>query len=51
MQAGNALVLMAMEKDVATSETIGTAAPILWSDICAYEGAVRHKLDVIDPKG
>ena len=45
------LVLDALEKDVTTSEHLGSIAPITWSDICRFEGTLKHDVDIVGKGG
>ena len=45
------MVLVAMEKDVGSSELLGTAKPIPWEQLCQFEGVCDHDVDVLDNNG
>ena len=51
IKKGSSLVLDAMEKDVASSDHLGSTQPIDWNDICAFSGIIKRKVDIIDEKG
>ena len=40
------MILEAMEQDVGTSSLLGSTAPLDWSDLCSFEGVVKHKVDL-----
>ena len=40
-----------MEKDVASSELLGTTAPLKWADLCSFEGTMKHDVDLLDKGG
>ena len=44
-------MLVAMEKDVASSELLGTAKPIPWEQLCQFEGPCDHDVDFLDRNG
>lgn len=48
---GAALEIAAMEKDVASADLLGMAHAIPWSDLCDYEGVMKHDLDLFNDKG
>lgn len=45
------LVLEAMEKDIASSDLLGTTAPLNWCDLCSFEGLLKHNMDIFDKDG
>lgn len=51
IQKDGALVLDAMEKDVASSDLLGSTKPIKWSYICSFDGTVRHDVEIANAKG
>ena len=51
VEAGHALELQAMEKDVATSDLLGAAHAIPWAELCEYEGLLKHDVEVYNDKG
>lgn len=51
IQKDGALVLDAMEKDLASSDFLGSTKPIKWSYICSFDGAVRHDVEIANAKG
>ena len=36
-----------MEKDVASSDLLGSTAPIKWTELCEYEGTIQRDVDII----
>ena len=51
MVAEQSLIIKAMEKDIGSSDLLGTAKPITWKSLCDFEGTVKHNVDVLDEKG
>ena len=49
--AEESLVIKAMEKDIGSSDLLGTAKPISWKELCSFDGTVKHNIEVLDEKG
>ena len=39
-----------MEKDIASSDLLGTAKPILFSELAEWEGRLKHNVPIFDEK-
>ena len=50
MDKGRPLIFDAMEKDVASSDHLGSTAPLQWKDICSYDGTLKYNVDILDKK-
>ena len=51
MQANASFQIVAMEKDVMTSDHLGDAKPIPWTKLCEMDGTMKHNADIFDKKG
>lgn len=41
------LIFDAMEKDVGSSDLLGSTAPIKWKELCEYEGTMKKDVDIL----
>ena len=40
-----------MAADGASSDLLGTSRPIAWKELCAFDGTLKHDVEILDKNG